>query len=145
MDNHTCPFSPLCPPFPLAYSRADKGKAQTATAYYLRASNFLALPSNSLVFLPLSFRLPSGGLIKCIPKLFIGTMKQLSREQAEQHLTISNIALFLGSLLVGNPSWNIYGRLLRRLKASLAGKVSYSLIIYILCRKLLHPYHGYSI
>ena len=87
------------------------------------ASRHQAL-SRFLRALPFSFRFPSDGRIELIPELFVRRMKQLSREQAEKHLTISNIVLFSCSLLADEGPCDIYGRLLRRLKTSLPGKVS---------------------
>ena len=89
---HWSPHMPilmaLCPPFPFAYSRANEAKI--TTVFNLRASNSIRLPCGSFVSLLLSFRLPSDGWSKRISKLFIGTMKQISQEHAEQDHTISN-------------------------------------------------------
>jgi len=122
MDHRRCPFSSPHVPPSLSHTLAQTKERQRLPRF--TASEHPTL-SRFLQALSFSFRFSSGGPIKRIPELFMLTMIQPPQEHAEQHLTISNMALFPGSLFVGEGSHDIWGR---SLKTSMAGKVPYFLI-----------------
>jgi len=85
--------------FPLGYSLTDRRMTKTPILRSIRASDSFTLPHGSSAFLPADMSSASSRSHSAFPEA-IRTMKRLSREHAEQHLTISNTYEFLPTAVV---------------------------------------------
>jgi len=121
----------LCPPFPVAYSRADKGKAKTATVHSLRAPN--SFTTSFCLFRPPCAFLPAEAS-SAFPK-YIYEQWKLSREHAEQQPTISDVGAIPRGLVSRRGIQRHIGGAFEKPKKEFGGQ----------CLLLSNTYNCYSI